>query len=144
MNNIYNKPLRRAWGRGAWGGGGGAMHPPSWGNYFKIMQFFTRNWLLTPNFGLKIRIFWRFASPFVKTLKFAPPLPIPPPSPPFKSLRTGLYKLCTIMKKNKVGQYTFEQVRQQWHDFANWGESCIRLKIKWQSFNYFSVIVICW
>ena len=43
---------------------------PSWANYFKIMQFFTRNWVYTPNFGLKIRIFLRFPPHFVKTLKF--------------------------------------------------------------------------
>ena len=54
--------------------------PPSWANYLKIMQFFTRNWVYTPNCGLKIRIFLRFASPshphppaFVKTLQFATP-----------------------------------------------------------------------
>ena len=41
-------------------GWGVRSHPASWTNYFKIMQFFTRN---TPNFGLKIRIFLRFASP---------------------------------------------------------------------------------
>ena len=51
---------------------GVANTPHSWADY-KIMQFFTRNWVYTPNFGLKIRIFLRFASPFVKTLKFTPP-----------------------------------------------------------------------
>ena len=48
-------------------------HPNSLANYFKIMQFFMRNWVYTPNFGLKIRIFLRLAPPFVKTLKFTPP-----------------------------------------------------------------------
>ena len=32
---------RRGGGRGA--GGANRTHPPSWANYFKIMQFFTRN-----------------------------------------------------------------------------------------------------
>ena len=54
-------------------GGVRGMYPPSWANYLKIIQFFTRNWLYTPNFGLKIRIFLRFAPPFVKTLKIQPP-----------------------------------------------------------------------
>ena len=38
------------------------------------MQFFTRNWVYTPNFGLKIRIFLRFTPHFEKkNLKFASP-----------------------------------------------------------------------
>ena len=47
------------------GGGGerGAGVHSSWANYFKIMQFFTRNWVFTPNFGLKIKSFLRFAPP---------------------------------------------------------------------------------
>ena len=53
--------------RGVW------SHPTGWANYFRIMQFFTRNCVYTPNLGLKIGIFWRFASPFVKLLKFTPP-----------------------------------------------------------------------
>ena len=48
----------------------GAFAPPSWANYFKIMQIFTRNWVYIPNFGLKISTLLR------KTLKFAPP-PLP-------------------------------------------------------------------
>ena len=43
-----------------------APPPPSCANYFKIMQIFTRNWVYTPDFGLKIS------------------------TPRFKSLRTGL------------------------------------------------------
>ena len=35
-------------------GAGVRSHPPTWANYFKIMQIFTRNWVYTPNFGLKI------------------------------------------------------------------------------------------
>ena len=35
-------------------GGGGSVRGS---NYFKIMQFFTRNWVNIPNFGLYIRIF---------------------------------------------------------------------------------------
>ena len=55
------RPVRRGWGRGE--GAGCANAPPTWANYFKIMQIFTRNWVYTPNFGLKIRIFLRFAPP---------------------------------------------------------------------------------
>ena len=44
-------------------GCGVRTHPLSWANYFKIMQFFTRNWVYTPNFGLKIRFFLRFTPP---------------------------------------------------------------------------------
>ena len=58
-----NAPVTGPYAGGAAGGA----------NYFKIMQFFTRNWVYTPNFGLKIRIFLRFTPPFVKTLKFATP-----------------------------------------------------------------------
>ena len=65
---------------GMWGGGresmrgvGWGSHTPSWQNYFKIMQFFTRNWVFNPNFGLKVRIFLRFTSGFIKFLIFAPP-----------------------------------------------------------------------
>ena len=47
-----------------------ANYPPSWAKFFKIMQFFTRNWLYIPNFSLKTRFFLRFAPLFVKTLKF--------------------------------------------------------------------------
>ena len=54
------------------GAGGCVLHPPSWANYFKIIQFFIRNWVYTPNFSLKIRIFLTFVTPFVKTLQFAP------------------------------------------------------------------------
>ena len=46
--------------------------PPSWANYFKIMQFFTRKCVNTPNFGLEIGIFLGFAPRFVKFLKFTP------------------------------------------------------------------------
>ena len=53
------------------GGEGGCAgvhsHTPSWENYFKIMQFLTRNGVYTPNFGLNIRIH----TPFVKFLKLA-------------------------------------------------------------------------
>ena len=42
-------------------------HSPTSTNYFKIMQFFTRNWVYTPNFGLKIGIFLRFAPPVEKS-----------------------------------------------------------------------------
>ena len=57
-----------------WGAGGRrvGMRSPSWADYFKIMQFFTRNWAYTPNFGLKIRIFLRFVPPFVKPLNSHP------------------------------------------------------------------------
>ena len=47
-------------------------HPASWANYFKIMQFFTRNWVYTPNFGLKIGILYKFTPYCVKYLNFAP------------------------------------------------------------------------
>ena len=74
--NIKYRSVRR-WGRG-WGVV--RSHPPSCANYFKIMQIFTRNWVYTPDFGLKI------STHFVK------PLNSPPPHPThtFKSLRTGL------------------------------------------------------
>ena len=48
-------------------------HRTNWANYFNIMPFCNRNWVYTPNFGLKIRIFLRFAPPFVRPFKFAPP-----------------------------------------------------------------------
>ena len=54
--------VRRGVVVGAWPGGV-RTHPPSWTNDFKIMQFFTRNWVYTPNFGLQIRILLRFAPP---------------------------------------------------------------------------------
>ena len=69
--NMKYKPVRRG------GGAGGPSHPPSWANYFKIMQILTRNWVYTPDFGLKI------STPFVKPLNSHP-------HPLFKSLRTGL------------------------------------------------------
>ena len=53
--------------------------PPSCANYFKIMQIFTRNWVYTPDFGLKM------STPFVKPLNSHPT-----PAPNFKSLSTGL------------------------------------------------------
>ena len=40
---------------------------------FQSIQFFTRNWLYTSNFGPKIRIFLRFAPHFVKTFNSHPP-----------------------------------------------------------------------
>ena len=46
--------------------------PPSWANYFKVVQFFYQNWVYTPNFGPNIRIFLRFAPTCVKYVKFAP------------------------------------------------------------------------
>lgn len=55
------------------------MQPPSWVNYFKFMQFFTRDRIYTPSFGLKIKIFLRFTpSPnpptlHAKYLKFTAP-----------------------------------------------------------------------
>ena len=54
---------------------GVAVAPPSWTNYFKIMQFVTRNWVYTHNHGLLIRFFLRVASPSVKKayLNFARP-----------------------------------------------------------------------
>ena len=55
-NNFLRMALRR-------GGVEGAIAPPSWTNYLKVMQFFTRNLVYTPNFGYKITIFIRFASP---------------------------------------------------------------------------------
>ena len=67
--NIKYRPVRR--GGRVWG------DPSSCANYFKIMQIFTRNWVYTPDFGLKI------STPFVKPLNSHP-------HPPFKSLRTGL------------------------------------------------------
>ena len=51
-------------------GGGGQIIP-------KSCSFSPETWVYTSNFGLKIRIFLRFASPFVKTLKFAPPFSKP-------------------------------------------------------------------
>ena len=64
-----------------------------WANYFKIMQFFTRNWVYTPNLGLKIT-FLKIRTPFVKTLTFAPLSPAPPPPAPppplFQKSTTGL------------------------------------------------------
>ena len=54
---------------GGWRWGGGAVvrsHSPSWANYFKIMQIFTRNLVYTPNFGLK------FSTPLVKPLNSHP------------------------------------------------------------------------
>ena len=74
--NIKYRAVRRG-GRG-WGVGV-RSHSPSCANYFKIKQIFTRNWVYTPDFGLKISI------PFVKPLNSHSP-----PPPPFKSLRTGL------------------------------------------------------
>ena len=47
------------------------LHPPIWANYFKIMQFFTRNRVYTPNFRLKIGIFLRFATPYLKVCIWA-------------------------------------------------------------------------
>ena len=58
--NIKDRAVRRK-GGGA-GDGGGA----NCANYFKIMQIFTRNWVYTPDFGLKISI------PFVKPLNSHP------------------------------------------------------------------------
>ena len=55
--NIKYRPVRRG-GRGR----GVRSHRPSWANYFKIMQILTRNWVYTPDFGLKI------CTPFVKPL----------------------------------------------------------------------------
>ena len=51
---------------------GMASHHVSWANYFKIMQFFTRHWVYTPNFGLKIRI--KIHTPLlkIKTQKCVP------------------------------------------------------------------------
>ena len=41
---------------------------PNFGvNYFKVMQFFTRNRIYTPNFGPQIKIFLRFAHPLQNT-----------------------------------------------------------------------------
>ena len=48
---------------GGGGGGEGEGEGEGEANYFKIMQCFTTNWVYTPNFGLKIRIFLKFASP---------------------------------------------------------------------------------
>ena len=53
--NIKYRPVRR-------GGGGGAF-----ANYFKIMQILTRNWVFTPDFGLKID------TSFVKPFSHPPP-----------------------------------------------------------------------
>ena len=61
--NIKYRPVRR----GGWGAGGGAFATSSCANYFKIMQIFTRNWVYTPDFGLKI------STPFVKPLNSHPP-----------------------------------------------------------------------
>ena len=36
-------------------------HPHSWADCFKIMQFFTWNWVYTPNFDLKNQIFSFFS-----------------------------------------------------------------------------------
>ena len=52
--NIKYRPVRRG------GRGGGGV---SCANYFKIMQIFTRNWVYTPDFGLRI------STPFVKSLR---------------------------------------------------------------------------
>ena len=82
---------------GGWGWEGvrrGCIHTPLAINYFKIMQFCTRNWVYIPNFGLKIRIFLRFAPPFVKFLKFA--------SPFSKSLHTGLQSVDSIFKNDHI------------------------------------------
>ena len=64
----------------AGGGGGVGCGGPSWANYFKIMQFSTEpEFIYTPKFGHKIRIFLTFAPPPptpptpVKFLNFAPP-----------------------------------------------------------------------
>ena len=55
------------------GGPGVQMHPPSWANYFKIMQFFTRNLSLDSSFWSQHRDFLKSRTPRVKYLKFAPP-----------------------------------------------------------------------
>ena len=65
--NIKYRPVRR--GGGVWGRGV-RTHPPSCANYFKIMQIFTRNWVYTPDFGLKI------STPFVKPLNSHPSPPL--------------------------------------------------------------------
>ena len=42
-------------------------------NYFKFMQFFTRNWIYTPNFGPKSnKDFLMIRTPSAKYLKFTP------------------------------------------------------------------------
>ena len=46
--------------------------PAFWVNYFKIMQFSTRNRIYTPNFGPKTKIFLRFSPHSAKYLKFTP------------------------------------------------------------------------
>ena len=56
----------------------------------QIMHFFTRNWVYTPNFGLKIRIFLRF-TPLLKKILNLPPF--------FNGLRTGLLKFWWICMK---------------------------------------------
>ena len=70
LENIifYGDVKSTAPGPYAGDGGGGCR-----ANYFKTMQFFTRNWVNIPNFGLKIRIYLRFAPPLKKTLN-SPPL----------------------------------------------------------------------
>ena len=55
-NGQLNRPVRR-------GGAGVRSHPANWANYFKLMQFLSRNWVYTPNFGLKVGIFLRFTLP---------------------------------------------------------------------------------
>ena len=42
------------------------MHPPSWVNYFKIMQFFTRNLSLDPSFWPQHRGFLKRPTPLCK------------------------------------------------------------------------------
>ena len=71
--NIKYRPVLR----GVRVGGGVRSHPPSCANYFKIMQIFTRNWVYTPDFGLKS------STPFVKPLNSHPP---PPPPAPFSKV----------------------------------------------------------
>ena len=74
---LYNMMQARTQGRRA-----GGLHA-SWANYFKIMQFFTKHWVYTPNFGFRIRIFLWFAPPLCKIPYICTHF--------YKSLCTGLW-----------------------------------------------------
>ena len=72
IHSQLNRPVRR-------GGAGVRLHPTSWANYFKI-HFSIRNWVYTPNFGLKIGINLGFA-----------------PRPRLKSLHMVLFRVSFII-----------------------------------------------
>ena len=107
-------------------------HLHSWANYFKIMQFFTRNWVYAPNFGL--RTFtrnWVYAPNFgLRTgnfLRFAHTRPSP-----LKRLRSGLNEAENMLKFIVAVDETWVRSFEP--------EMCVCVFGLNVAFNYFSVI----